>query len=467
MNSLKVFQQFALGIFLFILFFSVNLNADVIIEDFDEYQDTAALQAQWGGDISLNTYHSMEWAYNNSVYPLSETVRYFDPSLDLTSGGYTALAIDLKGNPTNGNQVMYFLIVDDSNFAQIECPITDCLTNESWQTWIIPFHILSEQGVDLSSAAAIAFWIGDGISSTGVGTVIVDDIRLIDYQCISQNAPKGDINSDCKVDANDLNILAGDWLASDYAVDSAEPNSNYVLAYYTFDETSGLTAADSSPNHNDAAIETSDSNGLWDLNGHNNGCIYLAQDSAVIIPDEVFAGATDQLTISMWIRGNGEDFSDKLNIVEAACGQPSSQNNTWQQTSWQVESASAYDSWNHYAVTIDAGTDMIQIYWNGVLVSRSGGGEVVLDGIGAGQTTIGASVYEGVSDSWVKLDELKIYNTALSQAQIVYLASGTSSQVIQPIAPVLTSTDMDSNGNIDFDDFAKIAFDWLGEKWWN
>jgi hypothetical protein len=464
---LKIFRQFLSAICAVILFFSAILNADVIIEDFDEYQDTAELLTQWGGDISLDKYHSMEWAYDNSVYHLSETAKYFDPSLDLTNGGYTALAVDLQGNAANDNQVMYFFVVDDANIAQIECPIADCLTNDSWQTWIIPFYKFTEQGVDLTSVSTIAFWIGDGISSAGSGTLIIDDIRLIDYQCIGQNAPKGDVNGDCKVDANDLNILAGDWLASDYAVDSIEPNSNSILAYYSFDETSGLTASDSSLNENDADIETSDSNGLWNAAGHNNGCIYLAGDSAVIIPSDVFAAVTDQLTISMWIRGDGNDFSDKLNIVEAACGQPGWQNNAWQAASWQVESASDYNVWNHYAVTIDAGTDMIQIYLNGILVSRSEGGEIVLDGIGAGDTIIGASVYEGISDSWIKLDELKIYDTALSQAQIVYLASGASSQVIQPIAPVLTSTDMDSNGKIDFDDFAKIALDWLQEKWWN
>ena len=60
-------------------------------------------------------------------------------------------------------------------------------------------------------------------------------------------------------------------------------------------------------------------------------------------------------------------------------------------------------------------------------------------------------------------DELEIYDTALTQAEIVYVAYGPSSQVVQSIEPLYTKTDLTDSGDVSFADFAVLVSEWLDE----
>ena len=61
----------------------------------------------------------------------------------------------------------------------------------------------------------------------------------------------------------------------------------------------------------------------------------------------------------------------------------------------------------------------------------------------------------------MKVDEFRVYDTALSHPEIVYIAAGDGGHVDQPISPVLTQMDIVSDGIVDLEDFAKVAEYWL------
>ncbi len=66
----------------------------------------------------------------------------------------------------------------------------------------------------------------------------------------------------------------------------------------------------------------------------------------------------------------------------------------------------------------------------------------------------------------VKVDDLYIYNYALSQSEILHLAEGSGSMLVQPLQSVLTNTDLTDDGIINLADFAMITQGWLKEQLW-
>jgi hypothetical protein len=69
-------------------------------------------------------------------------------------------------------------------------------------------------------------------------------------------------------------------------------------------------------------------------------------------------------------------------------------------------------------------------------------------------------------DLQVKVDDLYIYNYALSQSEILYLAEGSGGELVQPLQPVLTNADLTDDGIINLADFAMLMQGWLKEQLW-
>jgi hypothetical protein len=108
----------------------------------------------------------------------------------------------------------------------------------------------------------------------------------------------------------------------------------------------------------------------------------------------------------------------------------------------------------------------MRIYHNGLLVAQNTDAFLPMDGAEAGQSTIG-SKSNGDRDYYKgKLDDFRIYDYALSHAEILYLATGIGSELYQPLQPVLSPVDPDGDGKITFRDFAAVAEWWLRELLW-
>ncbi len=89
-----------------------------------------------------------------------------------------------------------------------------------------------------------------------------------------------------------------------------------------------------------------------------------------------------------------------------------------------------------------------------------------MSGAGAGPTRIGSALDDTGGYYKGKLDDLRVYDYALSHAGVLYLANGSGSQLYQPLQPVLSLVDPYEDGQINFKDFAVLAEVWLAEQQW-
>jgi len=182
---------------------------------------------------------------------------------DWTKHNIKALTLRFSGNPANVAQQLYVKV------NGIKQAVTVDLAQESWQEVNIDLADFTAKGVALQSVTSLTIGV-EGADS--FGTVFVDNIRLYPSRCIPAFAPEGDVNGDCVVDQDDLDIVADNWLAS-----------GAPLVEYTFDNAS---LADSSGNGLDGV----------DVNGVvlENGVLTLNGNNFVDIPFEVspFDGTT-------------------------------------------------------------------------------------------------------------------------------------------------------------------------------
>ncbi len=171
-------------------------------------------------------------------------------------------------------------------------------------------------------------WGYDGlIDEVEIFSYAIDEYAMLEDYAIKVGlelclAPiAGDINDDCKVDLYDVADLAPQWL------DSTNPGTAPMtrVVHWNFDETSGLTATDSSGNGIHGTLGANfagDGNAQWVVNGGRTGnvgdnALYIDGDpnTAVIATvanpnslangaDNVFLG-TASWTMNLWVKMTG------------------------------------------------------------------------------------------------------------------------------------------------------------------
>jgi hypothetical protein len=114
--------------------------------------------------------------------------------------------------------------------------------------------------------------------------------------------------------------------------------------------------------------------------------------------------------------------------------------------------------WNHWAFSKDAVAGTMQIFLNGVLYDRRTGSDSPITGISSFEIGSGwYGRYDGL------LDDFRIYDYVLSQAEIAYVA--TNGTGIFDL-PLLSPADLYTDNRIDFHDFALLATAWLNNQVW-
>ena len=114
----------------------------------------------------------------------------------------------------------------------------------------------------------------------GDGNVMFDNIRLYAATCVPQFGPTADLDEDCDVDINDMDILANDWLqhADDFTSHAMQPAKAPIL-WYKFNESGQNVPADSGTG--DANDYTGTITNFiaqnWKVGGGRDGnnCLYL------------------------------------------------------------------------------------------------------------------------------------------------------------------------------------------------
>ncbi|MFA5292154.1 MAG: LamG domain-containing protein [Phycisphaerae bacterium] len=486
-----------------------------LIDNFDGYYPTGGSTHPWitdawkvagGASISTATlfsdgetatldYNAMQINYNNGSSPWYSEVNYPLPTTgdkrNWIRGGVALLGISLHGEPTNQVERLYVTVKDFNNHSvTVNYPDSNGVVqqlNEYWSWWLIDVKKFSDGGVYLGKVKNLKIGLGDKVSPGGSGILYVDNISLYPRWCptgfnisLDQNAD-ADFNNDCMVNMDDFVILVDSWLDSDYQVTAAAPPTSdpNLLIWYKFDETGGAVAYDSSSNGYDGYL-------IFDgdfVAGYSGNALvfdgayqYLTLDPIPNAVKDVNLGGRS--TIALWLKDNGHAAGEQIFQIGSGSGNLQIWSewtgdlqytcgiypNTYQdQLFWGrygfTNPLHVLNEWEHYAFTKDYTTGIMRIYRNGYAVAEYADANApVMRAVGTGYFTIGAWRYEDSEGGYFAgaMDDFRLYNRALSDAEILSLAGGSS--ITQP---VLSQANAVADDQVNFEDFAVMAARWM------
>jgi hypothetical protein len=468
---------------------SFTTTDHLVIDDFEQYTlptdpNQNSINDTWtniGVHISLDPAHecskkSMQFLYSydqNSIY--AETMRTFHPTQDWKATGAKALELYFHGRKSQSVSQMYLVLNDGNSEAVIPYPDANDVKNETWLPWRIELQEL--QDIDLSNIESITIgFYADPSNRYGVGSGLVnfDDIRLYSSRCMEENMPDADFNSDCLVNFEDLEEMAFSWLDTGYNVyPVAAPNapvSWYEFEYYANDSIGRA--------HGRTKGKTIYTDGVY-----GRAISFDGYEGAVTVNNaaDTFSKISTAITIAFWQKGADSPYhTDTLFCTNYTYGSedPAIAINLgcWRRPGkyhWDCGSPWSFDNklsgnhrypvewfgrWNHWAFTKDADAGIMQIYLNGVLYDSRTGSHSPISGITSFE--IGNGWYGGYDGA---IDDLLIYNYALTQPEIAYIATNGTGIFDQAL---LTPADLNSDKKIDFADFALLAEHWLENQIW-
>jgi hypothetical protein len=360
---------------------------------------------------------------------------------------------------------------------------------DTWTEWNINLKDFGDQNVDVVDVNSIAIGFGDrdNPQAGGSGKMYFDNIRLYPPRCVpSLLKTAGDLNNDCVVDYADLEIMANDWLQSDYTIAATIPQP--PLTWWKFDEGSGTTAGDSSgKGHNGVISGATWKAGGWDGSGY---CLEFNGVSGEVTDADAgdYLNGLDGLTVSAWVKSNivgtdkgfiifmDPDGTDNRDMRYDDAGSISGRDNvikcglTSTEGTHETESSGGIQvtAWQHIAMTWSAG-EPARIYVNGWL-DDSFTDQAIQGGTLTGYTKIlvgrGGKDRDG-DDAWDGLiDEVRVYDYALSGTEILS-AMGLSGLYV-PVTSQANISDEEPNNSkkVNFKDFAVLADSWLDEILW-
>ena len=246
--------------------------------------------------------------------------------------------------------------------------------------------------------------------------------------------------------------------------------NNGPIAWYKFDETSGIAVTDSSDNGFDTVI-IGDTTPYWNLDGALGGC--LEGDGqwtgmCIDVPSGIFSTISTQATIAWWIEltantVGGAFFTGSNGVENVLKSGPYPHKDTeeviddWYQT-WSVGSDAtnwwwgygdeAIYEWHHMAIVYDEAAGSKKLYFNGevkgtaAIVAGDSIANVDAFRLFSRSTTANAAwdVYKG------KMDDIRIYDKALNANEIITL--------VNPV-------DLNGDKSVDLRDLAIMVDDWL------
>jgi hypothetical protein len=143
---------------------------------------------------------------------------------DWTAGGVEALVLYFYGGATNSitpYDQMYVRLEDGAAHAGVvRLPDMNDVAEESWHEWNIDLADPAFSTVVKTNVTSIRVGFGGadgggGNKAGATGTMYFDDIQLWPSRCRPELPNATDFDDDCTTDANDLAVMANDWLFTD------------------------------------------------------------------------------------------------------------------------------------------------------------------------------------------------------------------------------------------------------------
>ena len=245
------------------------------------------------------------------------------------------------------------------------------------------------------------------------------------------------------------NVSAGLPASITITLPSATPG---LVAAYSFDEGSGTTVTDKSGNGNNGTI----SNATWTSTGrYGNALAFNGSNAMVTVANSASLNLSTGMTLEAWVnptriasvwqdviyKGNDVYY---LEATTPTSSRPGGAVKLGSSTaSDYAPSALSAGSWTHLALTYDGTT--VKLYLNGVLASskaQSGSITSSTYPLQIGGDSIYGEYFSG------SIDEVRVYNVALSQAQIqTDMATPLTSTGPDSTAPTVTAFTLPSTAS--------------------
>ena len=472
--------------------FTTATTDHFVVDDFEAYNNlnttdpnSNRIDDTWtGSDVHLWMDQTHECSKKSMGLPLrdyytsgySETVRTFIPPQDWTAASEKVLELFFSGLIDNSTALIYIALNDGNAETLVSYPgDANDIKKETWQCWRIVLEDLND--IDLSNVESISIGFSADPNkphSNPNGTVYFDDIRLYSSRCLQENRPEADLNGDCLVNFKDFEEMAYSWLDTAYNIyPVAAPNA--PAAWYKFDGNANDSAGSA---HGSLSGGPVYAQGVF-----GQAISFDGNDDSVKITGaaNLFSNITTGITIAFWQKGADSPhhtdtlccsnytygLEDPAIAINLGCWKPPGEYNWDCGQPWSFDGRLSgnhrytgewLDRWNHWAFTKDAEAGMMQIFLNGTLYDSRTGANSPISAITSFE--IGSGWYGGYDGL---IDDFRIYDYALSQAEIAYAATNGTGIFDQPL---MTPADLYPDDQINFIDFAILADNWLENQFW-
>jgi hypothetical protein len=356
-----------------------------------------------GGQFSLPLYYDngagLSWA--------TRTLTAADK--DWTRDDVITLTIFYQGDAQNEVVPMYVALDD---YAVVTHPEPRAVMIGDWLRWDILLQDFADMGVNLTNVNSITLGFGDPANPTagGEGRVFFDDIRLYRSQP-EEYVPRPD-----SVNPGTANLVAYYDFENDVQDNSGK--GRHGTAFNNLGYTTGATG--------------------FGLAVQFNGVSHY-----ISLPIGSLIASLDNITVACWADFSNEGGSWQrlwdFGVTPEADSDPNiymfitprsggtgpmqfgittGGNNT---QSNLYASEALPPGWHHVAASIDSSTMTVRLYQNGELVAEGETSFLPSDLGATNQNYIGRSQWEGDAYYNGAIDEFRIYNRVLTEAELLFL----------------------------------------------
>lgn len=472
---------------------SFTVADHVAIDDFETYNAQASLWQAWQpagyADPTLEQevvgvcQQSLVFDYYCDEVADSSLSRSFETGQDWTRDVALALQLLMRGDLPDSLGCEFYVAVTDGVNTQVlsEAVVAEIEDASPWFAWRISLEGLSE--IDLTQVHGVTLGVRPLESSSsegyGGGTLHIAEIGLYGCLCPESGRPRSDLTADCRVDFEDLERLAADWRDGPVRVLKTK-RPKKPLVWYEFDDN-----AIDRMGRADGVIK---GQCAFEDGVYGQAIRFDGQGDAVTIPEaaSVFQGIHDAITIAFWQKADDSGHrNDTLFCSNYAYGRSNPalavHLGCWRDPGryrWDCGSPWSFENrlagrhrdksdwtgrWNHWAFTkdiravADGRTGRMEVYLNGELYDRRTGTDAPITGITSFE--IGSGWYGGYDGL---IDDVQIYNYALSAAEVAYVATDGAGLFERPAS----AADLNADGEVDFRDLATLAGEWLQDELW-
>jgi len=337
---------------------------------------------------------AMPMTYDNNKTPrFSEAERTFKVPQDWSKYGITTLVIWFRGDANNTPVPLYAKINGTKVLFNNGAPST---AFPLWKQWNID---LASLGISLKSVKTLTLGVGDGAAG-GTGTLFIDDILL--------------------------------YAAAPQVVVPADPGTNGLVLLYAMEG----NVQDTSGKGNNGTVSGEPLYGLGP-NGYGKALKFDGLNDYVNVPIGTLLSTLSNITVATWVNYSGTgggwqrvwDFGTGTNnymFLTPAQGTTGPMTFAIMSTTVAEKRFAATrplpTGWHHTAVVMDGTAMTAALYLDGTVVS-SGSVAVLPKNLGVtNQNWVGRSQFTADAFFSGVVDDFRLYNRAMSAAEIRYLA---------------------------------------------